>query len=785
MSSNAIAADLAIAHKFLHALDPRGVFTFQTFDDNSARKSRDLARVLHGTLDQHAATLAALNEQGAGVFVMVNEGDLQGRAATNVRRVRALFVDLDGAPLEPVLQCASPPHIIVDSSPGRYHAYWLVTDAPLQEFRSLQQMLAASFGGDVSVNDLSRVMRLPGFWHCKREPTLTLLHSVGTHPPYAIAQLVSSFSSSQQARQVNAGAIAGIHVAADPHAPCAEGERNSRLTSLAGRWLAEGYRDEKLLALARDWNARLESPLPDTEVAAVCQSMQRTHQRNHAQQANSPTTATVAISDWEEPVLFSDFATRDIPARLLPGNFGLFAEALARETETPEALPLFAVLGTISAALAKRFVVSPWTGWEEPLNIYALVALPPANNKSLVLNRCTVPLREWETEQRVLLEPELKKQRSDRRNQEKYIESLRAKAVHKNTKPADREALFREITELEAKLPEPKALPQLFANDATPESLAQSVDEQGGRFAIVSDEGGITETLSGLYTGGIANIDLILKGIDGGDVRLRRKDRSIDLKPFLTFMLAVQPKIIQNMGDRRAFQGNGLLERFLYVVPQSKLGFRTLNTQPVPREAQLSYCRAVRSLLEISSTTDEHGRERPRVLTLSPDALALFREHRAKVETYLRPGGELHACLGWGGKLPGYVLRLAGLLHVAEHGLSKSAISKHTLTRALAIGLSLVYHARAAFNLMGLDQPTEDAKAVLEWIKSRRLPLFRKTECHRDLHGRFDKAARLNDALRILAERNIVTPPERVITTTGKRPTTIVRVNPLILAATS
>ncbi|MBT7087552.1 DUF3987 domain-containing protein, partial [bacterium] len=63
-----------------------------------------------------------------------------------------------------------------------------------------------------------------------------------------------------------------------------------------------------------------------------------------------------------------------------------------------------------------------------------------------------------------------------------------------------------------------RALPCLFITDATPEELAAKVYEQNNYLGIFSDEGGITEVLSGLYTGGSANIDILLKGIDGGDV---------------------------------------------------------------------------------------------------------------------------------------------------------------------------------------------------------------------------------------------------------------------------
>lgn len=775
--------NLAEARRFLDALALGEQISFQTFDDDKDRKSKALARILHGTLDQHAAALSALNQQGAGVFVMVNGGDLNGRAAGNVQRVRALFVDLDGAPLEPVLQCGTIPHIVVDSSAGRYHAYWLVSDCTLQEFKPLQQALAAKFGGDSTVNDLPRVMRVPGFYHRKGEPTLTTVRSIDRRAPYTVTQLTHGLALKSAAKSANAAALGGIRVGPDPEASCPEGQRNSRLASLAGRWIAEGKTFDELTAVALGWNQRCCLPvLADSEVRTVCTSIWQKHARDHAQSQHSLTTVSVDSSGWEEPILFTEYATPDIPASLLPGIYGAFAAALSIATETPEAMSVFTVLGAISAALAKRYAVSPNQGWVDPLNIYTLVALPPANNKSLVLNRCTAPLREWELAQAICLAPELTKQKSERRNQEKLIESMRTKAVNEKN-PAERARLFGEINELEAKLPQPRSLPQLFANDATPEALAQNVHEQGGRFAIISDEGGCIETLSGLYSGGTANVDVILKGFDGGDVRVRRRDRSYDLKPFLTFMLIVQPRIIQNMGEKQAFRGNGMLERFLYVLPVSNLGYRTLDTAPVPNEVQVAYGQAMHRLLDIQPIVDQRGQEQPRILTLAPDALSLFKQLRSHVEVELRPGGQLHGCLGWGGKLAGYSLRLAGLLHVAEHGERMSAISLGTMESAAYLALLLIDHARAAFNLMGIDQAIEDAKAVFDWIKARSAAVFGRTECHRALHGRFTTAARLNAALRVLAERNILSGPELLLTTAGKRPTTVFRVNPAILGA--
>jgi putative DNA primase/helicase len=161
-----ITPSLSTATIFLDTLEPQGKFTFQTFDDDKSRNDKNLVRVLHGTLNKHATTLTTLNQKGAGIFVTVNQTNLKGRKATDIVKVRAAFLDLDGSPLEPVLDHTFEPHIIVESSPSRWHAYWLC-ELPCEEFLAVQLGLAEKFNGDTSVHDLPRVMRLPGFYHLK------------------------------------------------------------------------------------------------------------------------------------------------------------------------------------------------------------------------------------------------------------------------------------------------------------------------------------------------------------------------------------------------------------------------------------------------------------------------------------------------------------------------------------------------------------------------------------------------------------------------------------------
>jgi len=477
---------------------------------------------------------------------------------------------------------------------------------------------------------------------------------------------------------------------------------------------------------------------------------------------------------WEDPIYFQEIETPEIPAQLLPGIWGEFAAALANATETPEALSVMTILGVISACVAKQYKVSPKEGWHEPTNIYTLVALPPANNKSLVLNCCTQPLVEWEQEQAVILEPEIKRQHSERKSQEKFIEILRIKAAKEKDRD-NQKILFQEIAELEIALRDPQAPPSLFATDATPESLAISAYEQGGRFAMFSDEGGLLETLAGLYNHGHANVDILLKGIDGGAVRVRRKDRSFHLNPYLTIVLTVQPAIIQSMGDKRAYLGNGTLERFLYVLPRSYLGYRTHDKASVPLLLQQTYKSKIKALLEnflLSNTTESS----PQILTLAPPAFSQWRAFQDNIELQLRSEGRLASCQGWGGKICGFALRIAGLLHIAIGDHTNLIIDSDTMNRALQIATHLIDHAIAAYGLLGADEVTEDAKEIVRWLRNRKEPTFKKSELALGMRNKkLGKAERLSKALQILIDRNLISPPKKLPT---RKPTTVFYVHP-------
>jgi len=159
--------------------------SFQTFDDKG--KNRRLIKQFHGTLEQHLQELWNLNKQGAGVFFTVNQTDLRGRTTANIKGVRAVFIDLDGAPLPEKFDLR--PHIVVNTSPDKYHAYWLVHDMPMESFTLYQQALAEKFGADPKVKDLPRVMRIAGFYHHKKKPFPIRIKEMMTAEPYSMQEI--------------------------------------------------------------------------------------------------------------------------------------------------------------------------------------------------------------------------------------------------------------------------------------------------------------------------------------------------------------------------------------------------------------------------------------------------------------------------------------------------------------------------------------------------------------------------------------------------------------------
>ncbi len=172
-----LTPNLKEAQRFMDLLEPGGQFWFQTALEPKPDDGNASPRVLHGNLGQVGAQLVRLNEAGSAVWVQINAGT--GRSNADITRIRAYFVDKDKpGSAELLFNSAHPADIIVESSPDKFHGYWLASNAPLEHFANRMHELAKKFDGDHNVCHLGRVMRLPGFFHHKGEPFMSRIVKV-------------------------------------------------------------------------------------------------------------------------------------------------------------------------------------------------------------------------------------------------------------------------------------------------------------------------------------------------------------------------------------------------------------------------------------------------------------------------------------------------------------------------------------------------------------------------------------------------------------------------------
>jgi len=502
----------------------------------------------------------------------------------------------------------------------------------------------------------------------------------------------------------------------------------------------------------------------------------------------SQNTAEVgkAAQHTELPLLFDDYDTPAISPMLLPGWMGEYVEAVARSTQTPPAMAVMLALATVATCTAKRFEVSPYgEGYAEPLNLWTATALPPASRKTAVISAMTAPLNDWEITEAERLEKQIIEATVARKIAEKRIEKLEKSAANVSD-PNSRNDIRKEILQLRKDMPEEILEPRLWTGDTTPERLQSLLMDQGERMAVLTDEGGIFEIMSGLYSDGRVNLDIFLQGHAGKAVRVDRQGRTAHLhSPALSFGLAIQPSILADFGTgrKRRFRGNGTLARFLYAIPCSNIGQRDVRAiYKIPGAVAAKYRNGIFGLLSIPPQQIE-GRENARRLVLTPDALDSWLAFSEDIEKRQGPDGDLEGIQDWSGKLPGAALRIAGNFHLVKHGPSPpDQIEAATIEPALDLCSLLIDHAKAAFAMMETDSATGDAKAILKWITTERLRLFRRGDAYRHFKGRFTgKTDRLDKALGELLKRNMVA---EAVEKTGGRPATAFLVNPYLLDVT-
>ena len=709
--------------------------------------------------------------------------------------------DIEKLPVEPT--------ITLETSPGRYQALYILRQ-PIEdkiEAKELAKRLKAFPGCDHGTMDLSHVWRIPGTLNWPNKKKFDAGRSL---KPFLVEEISRGDYVSEETllkhfpkvviKQTKQSQADGLRVwNGDIRTlPVKTGTKDLILNGSP-----VGQRSEPIMTVL---NALVFANLKDTEIISIFERYaigekfrekgsklkwlqpQIDKARSHVnvivtdRAPNAVFKSTEPAQEyWEKPVSLKKPAMVNFTSELFPGVLGRIINAVATATETPLELAAGLLLPVIGTACQSKFVVQVKPGYTEPLNIWTLIALDPANRKSTVLIRMSKPLSDWEKQRYKELEPSIRQAKSTRENQIARLKSLRGK--YGKARSDELEDIESDILEIEKTIEKIPSYPQVWSQDVTPERLGSLMSEHDNKMSILSAEGGVFDIIGGRYSNGIPNLDLYLQSHSCDPVKVDRGSRDpiyLD-QPALTLGLSPQPEVMKSLADRPGFRGRGLLARFLYLLPQSNLGYRGLRNDPVPAAIEQEYCDLVFSLLDIEPAENKQGEKIPYILKFSNKAYQEWLDFALVVEKNLREGGKFGHITDWAGKLPGAAARIAGLLHCAENPSQPwvKTISFEIMQKALEIASIFSSHALIAFDIMGTDKVFDHARKLWRWIERNGQESFSKRDCFNALKGTFHRVKKMEDPLRVLVERNHIReiPREKKI---GK-PSTKYIINPELL----
>ena len=172
------------ATDILNALfNPADIVCFRVLDDKKTGVFHGLKLSCEcGKYKTIEETLREHNAMNRGIFYVVNFG---GHEDGTITRINAQFVEMDNISFEEQMKKIEafplPPSMIIRTQKS-YHVYWIMDGtAKVERFRTIQTQLVKHFDGDPACVNESRVMRLPGFLHCKKEQPVEVV-CVSFHP---------------------------------------------------------------------------------------------------------------------------------------------------------------------------------------------------------------------------------------------------------------------------------------------------------------------------------------------------------------------------------------------------------------------------------------------------------------------------------------------------------------------------------------------------------------------------------------------------------------------------
>ena len=430
----------------------------------------------------------------------------------------------------------------------------------------------------------------------------------------------------------------------------------------------------------------------------------------------------------------------EFPTEHLPPPVRDFVDELVATYQVPAALPALTCLAGLAILSGPRARIRQRPDFTEPLTLYTVVALPPGSLKSPIYRPIRRPLQAIERAQ----------MRQFETNREMLLGEMDA---HLQTLEGEAAERFKKRIKLVERL----APSRLFVQNATPEAIEQLAAVNGGIANMLDSEGTAIGNIVGRYNNGRPNLEYtlaahdcdsyVLDRVGGGHTYVDRTCMSVGL--------ATQPEVLYELHNPvTKMRERGLLGRLVCVAPKPVDERNVYDVPILSQQATEGWENTLQAIARLpvppihdplwqyGPDAGEPGPDHePPVIRLSEEAMALHLECENRMNRLRHAEQGRLAYMGdWISKHYGRILRISGLLHLAQGLTPAHPVSGVTMQHALAIGDWMLHAAEVVYGHWHNPEQTvesEQITAVRDWWLRRECPQsFTPRQVMRSLAGR-------------------------------------------------
>jgi Protein of unknown function (DUF3987) len=443
----------------------------------------------------------------------------------------------------------------------------------------------------------------------------------------------------------------------------------------------------------------------------------------------------------------------EYPLHALPQRLADCIQGLVDIVQIPTSIAAQAVLGACAIVAQTRIEIEMPTGETIPSSLFLFTVAASGDRKSSCDKRALGPIYRREKELREAFEPKQQQFSIEKAAHETAVKS--AKGGKKN-----RFQIEEALKEC-GPPPTPPALPMLLVEEPTIEGIVKLLDEAYPSIGLFSDEGA-------QFLGGYSMQDeqqaktgaMLSQLWDGKPIK---RVRGTDVTKILdgrrmSLHLMVQPGVAMKLFGNKALRDQGMMSRMLITFPKSMKGQRLWKeASPKSRDDVAAYQSRLDSLLQgaFSRMDPETRKLEFSTVQLQPAARELWIAFSDHLEKQQGPDGMLAEVSDLASKMAQHALRLAAVISYFQGGeyVVREGISVDAMKAGIALGQFYLSEALRLFNAGSVDEDSENAQTLVDFIRKEKLDRVGKRWLSRNCPKPVRAAIVLKRALELLVEQ--------------------------------